>query len=94
MCPKLMANPQAECIGKEMAKRKQSKSSLFWAQHLCFESPFDRTNGFVQSLSGGDERSEANEESDVDDDSEDDMMDLLPSGGEDGDSHGSSSDED
>ena len=95
---KLVAIAQAQAIGKERVKRKEFKSSLLWAQHLCFQSPFNQPSGFVQSMSGGDEASQSLSGEDVDDDSEDDMMELLPtceeSGEEeDGDSNGFSSGE-
>ena len=68
------------------------------ARHLCFQSPFNQPSDFVQSLSGGDEENQSLSGEDVDDDSEDDMMELLPtceeSGEEeDGDSNGFSSGE-
>ena len=91
---KLVAIAQAQAIGKERVKRKEFKSSLLWAQHLCFQSPFNQPSGFVQSMSGGDEASQSLSGEDVDDDSEDGMMGLLPTcEEEDGDNNGFSSGE-
>ena len=60
-----------------------------------FQSPFNQPSGIVQSMSGGDEASQSLSGEDVDDDSEDDMMELLPTceEEEDGDSNGFSSGE-
>ena len=83
---KLVAIAQAQSIGKERIKRKEFKSSLLWAQHLAFESPFNQA-GHVESLSGEGEGSLSDE--DVDDDSDDDVddvMDLIASEEEDDDS--------
>jgi hypothetical protein len=92
---KLVAIAQAQQIGKERVRRKEFKSSLLWAQQLCFDSPFNQAADFVKSLSGGDEGSQSLSGEDVDDDSdEDEMMDLLPNGEESGPNNGFSSGED
>ena len=92
---KLVAIAQAQQIGKERVKRKEFKSSLLWAQHLCFESPFNQADDFVQSLSGGDEGSQSLSGEDVDDHSDEhEMMGLLPNCVESGSSNGFSSGED
>jgi hypothetical protein len=84
---KLVAIAQAQSIGKERVKRKEFKSSLLWAQHLAFESPFNQAGEGKGSLSGEDEGSLS--DGDVDDDSDDDVddvMDLIASEEEDDDS--------
>ena len=92
---KLVAIAQAQSIGKERVKRKEFKSSLLWAQQLCFDSPFNKAADFVKSLSGGDEGSQSLSGEDLDDDSDEhEMMGLLPNCVESGSSNGFSSGED